>query len=96
MIHIPLGSGVILPVDQLHAGHYGKENNIRYHAILADEGWDGSQLLLLEDYNKKQLRMTTNYQKRVYGLQNSILIWKNEVKIISLLNFHRNMSVDNA
>ena len=42
LIHIPLGSGVILPVDQLHAGHYGKENNIRYHAILVDEGWDGS------------------------------------------------------
>ena len=58
MIHIPLGSGVILFIDQLHAGHYGKENNIRYHAILADEGWDGSQLLLLEDYNKKHLRMS--------------------------------------
>ena len=38
-----------------------------------------SKVLSLPNANKKQLRMTTNYQKRVHGLQNSILIWKSDL-----------------
>ena len=49
-IHIPFGSGVILPSNQLHAGHYGKKGNLQFHAILVNETWEGSSLLLLDNY----------------------------------------------
>ena len=48
LIYIPFGSGVILPGNQLHAGHYGKKHDMRYHAVLSKSQWDGSCLLDLD------------------------------------------------
>ena len=50
LIYIPFGSGVILPGNQLHAGHYGKEHNMRFHTVLSKSQWDGSCLLDLDQY----------------------------------------------
>ena len=51
LIHIPFGSGIILYLTQLHAGHYGSPGNFRFHAILSEEfSWNGSHLMDLETY----------------------------------------------
>ena len=53
LIHIPFGSGILLHLTQLHAGHYGNPNNFRFHAVLSDHAWNGSHLLPLKEYLKK-------------------------------------------
>ena len=50
LLHIPFGTGVILPGDQLHAGHYGKEHDARFHAILSNTAWVGKNLWSLPNY----------------------------------------------
>ena len=61
LVHIPFGSGVLIPVTQLHAGHYGKENNFRFHAVISNKPWPGNKLLLLEEYLDK---MCTHEEKQ--------------------------------
>ena len=54
LIHIPFGSGIILPLKQLHAGHYGTPGKFRLHAVLSDGAWDESSLLSLKNYLDKK------------------------------------------
>ena len=53
LIHIPFGSGIILYLTQLHAGHYGSPGNFRFHAVLSEDAWDGTYLMQLETYLEK-------------------------------------------
>ena len=55
MIHIPFGSGVLLPMTQLHAGHYGVFANTRFHCIISTkENYVGSHLFLTNVYLTKR------------------------------------------
>ena len=49
-IRVPFGSGILLPWTQLHAGHYGKPGNYRFHAVLSEGAWFGSYLFPLDKY----------------------------------------------
>ena len=55
MIHIPTGSGVILPMTQLHGGHYEKLGNTPFHCIISTkDSYKGTNLFLTIAYlNKK-------------------------------------------
>jgi hypothetical protein len=55
--HVPFGSALLLPERQWHAGHYGEEGNLRFHAVLRREMMEVSELLLLEPV------LSTNFPK---------------------------------
>ena len=44
MIHIPFGSGIVLPCTQYHAGHFGSKGNFRFHAVISSGNWHGTSL----------------------------------------------------
>ena len=50
LIRVPFGSAILLPLTQLHAGHYGRHGNFRFHAIFSELAWHKSYLMSLEDY----------------------------------------------
>ena len=51
MIHIPFGSGVLLPMTQQHAGHCGVFANTRFHCIISTkDNYVGSHLFLINTY----------------------------------------------
>ena len=72
MIHIPIGSGVILPMTQLHGGHYGTFGNTRFHCVISTKDcYDGGNLFL-----------TIAYLNDRYDAQNASEIltnWETEV-----------------
>ena len=45
--HVPFGKALLMPEKQWHGGHYGKENNLRFHAVLQRDMLQTSSLLLL-------------------------------------------------
>ena len=45
--HVPFGQALLLPEAQWHAGHYGKEDNLRFHAVLKRGIIETASLLLL-------------------------------------------------
>ena len=65
MLHIPFGSGVILPSYQLHTGHYGKVGNFRFHAVISNTDWPGDGLLNLENYLKKNKKVKKGDKKLI-------------------------------
>ncbi len=46
--HVPFGTALLLPERQWHAGHYGNEGNLRFHAVLRRNMLETSQLLYLD------------------------------------------------
>ena len=44
MIHIPFGSGIVLPCTQYHAGHFGSKGNFCFHAVISSSNWHGTSL----------------------------------------------------
>ena len=59
LIHIPFGSGIVIHLKQLHAGHYGSPQNFRFHAVFSEDIWDGSRLMGLETYLDNRGQKTT-------------------------------------
>ena len=45
--HVPFGQALLMPETQWHAGHYGKKDNLRFHAVLRCGLIETSSLLLL-------------------------------------------------
>jgi hypothetical protein len=45
--HVPFGKALLIPETQWHGGHYGRENNLRFHAVLQRNMLETSSLLLL-------------------------------------------------
>lgn len=51
MIHIPIGSGVLLSMKQLHGGHYGTFWNARFHCVIfTKDCYEGTSLFLTIAY----------------------------------------------
>ena len=96
IIHIPFGSGVILPVTQLHAGHYGTENNIRYHAILSKKAWKGANLwqhenYLVKKYKKLQLNTAENLKWLVTWVRMQLKRNVRRLLILTSLDLQKDM-----
>ena len=45
--HVPFGKALLMSERQWHAGHYGKEDNLRFHAVFHRDLLDPASLLLL-------------------------------------------------
>ena len=54
IIFVPFGKGIILPMDQYHAGHYGKKGNFRFHCIFSVDRWEANELGILRKYIKER------------------------------------------
>ena len=55
MIHIPIEASVVLPMTQLHGGHYGELRFIRFHcAIFAEDSSEGTNLFQKVSYLNKR------------------------------------------
>ena len=61
LIHIPFGTGVILPATQLHAGHYGKKKDMRFHAVISRTEWKKSNLWLIDEYVRTKIDAAGGY-----------------------------------
>lgn len=50
IIFVPFGKGIMLPMYQYHAEHYGKKGNIRFHCIFSVDRWESNELGILRKY----------------------------------------------
>ena len=64
LLFIPFGSGIILPQNQFHGGHYGDVGNLRFHCILSKQKWDGRNLFYIDTYLKEE-KVCNNFQELI-------------------------------
>ena len=60
LIHIPFGTGVVLPQNQLHAGHYGEEGDLCFHAIISKRNWESRELMCLGEVVERTCQCSGN------------------------------------
>ena len=48
---------MLLPITQLHTGHYGQHLNTRYHALLSKKIFQGRSLCGMDEYMQEILKL---------------------------------------
>ena len=74
MIHIPIGSGVILLMTQLHGGQYRKLGNTPFHCVISTKSvYEGTSLFLTIAYFNEKYdaqiasEILTNWEREVHA-----------------------------
>lgn len=90
-LHIPFGSALLLKSTVWHAGHYGSENNIRFHAVIQRGDWNAKELKILKKTHKKCKQLEEEIMKKVQDPKQVTKLYKTRVDGVMTKNAIRAM-----